>query len=88
MHLVQHAENLNLDTERFEREIDEEAHRERILADYESGRASGVEGTPALFVNGRRYDGAPDAATADLGDGELSVVARAYLKKLNDVLRG
>jgi protein-disulfide isomerase len=88
MHLVQHAENLNLDTERFEREIDEEAHRERILADYESGRASGVEGTPALFVNGRRYDGDPDAATADLGDGELSVVARAYLKKLNDVLRG
>ena len=47
-----------------------------------------MEGTPALFVNGRRYDGDPDAATADLGDGELSVVARAYLKKLNDVLRG
>ena len=29
----------------------------RIQQDIDSGEASGVQGTPAFFVNGRRYDG-------------------------------
>lgn len=29
----------------------------RVRDDFDSGVASGVEGTPALFVNGRRYEG-------------------------------
>jgi protein-disulfide isomerase len=37
------------------------SHDERIQEDFESGLRSGVNGTPTLFINGRRYDGAPDA---------------------------
>ena len=29
-------------------------HRERVLEDARTGRALGVSGTPAFFVNGRR----------------------------------
>jgi protein-disulfide isomerase len=32
-------------------------HDRRVLRDVESGLASGVRGTPALFVDGRRYAG-------------------------------
>lgn len=32
----------------------------KIQADFEGGLRSGVNGTPTLFINGRRYDGARD----------------------------
>jgi NhaA family Na+:H+ antiporter len=31
----------------------------RVRDDFDSGVASGVEGTPALFVNGQRFEGGP-----------------------------
>ncbi|MBP0589577.1 thioredoxin domain-containing protein [Paraburkholderia sp. LEh10] len=34
---------------------------ERIKRDFNSGLQSGVQGTPTLFINGRRYDGQHDA---------------------------
>jgi protein-disulfide isomerase len=37
------------------------SYDDRIQKDFESGLRSGVNGTPTLFINGRRYDGAPDA---------------------------
>jgi protein-disulfide isomerase len=37
--------------------LDDGVHDRRIARDVESGIASGVRGTPALFVHGRRYTG-------------------------------
>jgi protein-disulfide isomerase len=56
-HLVRFAEQLGLDTVRFVREVQEHAHHERIRDDFSSGVRSGVNGTPAFFINGVRYDG-------------------------------
>ncbi|MCI2419317.1 Na+/H+ antiporter NhaA [Saccharopolyspora sp. K220] len=38
-------------------------HLPRVAADIASGRASGVRGTPTLFINGRRYSGPLDEAS-------------------------
>ncbi|GAA1517418.1 Na+/H+ antiporter NhaA [Sphaerisporangium rubeum] len=51
------------DLERYARELgvepwlDVPGHLEHISADEESGRASGVRGTPTIFLNGTRYHG-------------------------------
>jgi NhaA family Na+:H+ antiporter len=55
--LVRFAEELNLDVERFERELDEHTHADRVREDFLSGVRSGANGTPTFFLNGVRYDG-------------------------------
>jgi NhaA family Na+:H+ antiporter len=55
--LVHLAEELDLDVERFERELDEHIHAERVREDFQGGVRSGANGTPAFFLNGVRYDG-------------------------------
>jgi protein-disulfide isomerase len=52
-----HAEALGLDLARFDRELAAHAHGARVRVDVESGRASGVDGTPTFFLDGARYDG-------------------------------
>jgi protein-disulfide isomerase len=59
-HLLMYAEELGLDVERFARELEEGAYRERVRGDFLSGVRSGVNGTPAFFINGVRYDGSWD----------------------------
>jgi protein-disulfide isomerase len=59
-HLVGYSEELGLDTVRFERELEEGIYRERVREDFMSGVRSGVNGTPAFFINGIRYDGSWD----------------------------
>ena len=44
-------------------ELREHTHADRVAADVESGRRSGVPGTPAFFIAGRRYDGFYDVET-------------------------
>ncbi|ELZ00854.1 formate/nitrite transporter family protein [Natrialba asiatica] len=55
--LVRYAAEIGLDTDRFVRELENGVHQERIEADVSSGAQSGVDGTPTVFINGRRYDG-------------------------------
>jgi protein-disulfide isomerase len=55
------AERLGLDLERFESDVADPATRDRIERDIETGLQSGVDGTPTLFIDGRRYDGPRDA---------------------------
>jgi protein-disulfide isomerase len=55
--LVAHAEALGLDAGRFERELREGVHAERVAEDYRSGAASGIPSTPRFFVDGQMYLG-------------------------------
>ncbi|MGB2710255.1 MAG: thioredoxin domain-containing protein, partial [Conexibacter sp.] len=61
--LVVYAEQLGLDPERFERDLAEHVGSGRVARDVESADLSGVSGTPAFFVNGRRHHGAYDVAS-------------------------
>jgi NhaA family Na+:H+ antiporter len=58
--LLELARELALDMDRFERDMRGDEARERVEEDIEEGRANGVTGTPTLFVDGVRYDGAWD----------------------------
>ena len=55
-HLVQYAVALNLDKERFVRDMTEHVHTNRVREDFLSGVRSGVNGTPTFFINGVRHD--------------------------------
>jgi protein-disulfide isomerase len=62
--LRKYAEQLGLDTARFERELTGRAYEARVQEDFMSGVRSGVSGTPTFFVNGSRFIGS-------WGDGTL-----------------
>ena len=55
--LAAFAEQLGLETERFARDLQNHAYHDRVRQDFSSGVRSGVNGTPAFFINGFRYDG-------------------------------
>ncbi len=61
--LLGHARDLRLDLDTFTEDLAEHRHAERIREDLASGARSGVSGTPAFFVNGRRHEGDYDART-------------------------
>jgi len=54
------AATLGLDMERFRRDLDSDETRRRVDEDLTEGRRNGVTGTPTIFVDGIRYDGAWD----------------------------
>ena len=51
-----YAEQLDLDVDRFNRELAEHVHAPRVREDFMSGVRSGVNGTPTFYINGLRYD--------------------------------
>jgi NhaA family Na+:H+ antiporter len=51
---------LGLDMERFERDLEDEDTRRRVEDDLAEGKRNGVTGTPTVFIDGLRYDGAWD----------------------------
>jgi protein-disulfide isomerase len=57
------AERLGLDLARFESDVADPDVMARIERDIETGLQSGVDGTPSLFVDGRRYLGPRDAVS-------------------------
>lgn len=61
--LVRAAAAVGLDADRVARELDDGTHAARVAHDEETGRAAGVDGTPAFFANGRRVTGAFDAGS-------------------------
>ncbi|MEA2700337.1 MAG: Na+:H+ antiporter, NhaA family [Myxococcales bacterium] len=54
------ASSLGLDMPRFTADLASEAVQARVAQDLTDGRHNGVAGTPTLFVDGIRYDGAWD----------------------------
>ena len=59
--LVGYARQLGLDVDRFERELDEHVHLDKVRADQREALELGVEGTPTFFVDGQRHEGFYDA---------------------------
>lgn len=77
--LRRYAESLELDVERFERELRGRLYEERVAEDIAGADASGVSGTPSFFVNGRRHHGAYDlqALTAAVAHARARAAAAA-----------
>lgn len=52
------AAQVGIDVKRMEDDMDSTAIRETVVRDVQDGNKAGVEGTPTIFVNGQRYNGA------------------------------
>ena len=50
-----------MDVYKFTADLNRPATAKKVRDDFDGGRRSGVTGTPAFFVNGRRYRGPADA---------------------------
>lgn len=59
-HIRDLAREIGLDMEKFERDVADPETRAHVEADVAEGRRHGVSGTPTIFVDGVRYDGAWD----------------------------
>jgi protein-disulfide isomerase len=69
--LIAYADALQLDIERFERELADRVYLPKVRGDFRGGVRSGVNATPTFFVNGSRYDrdwSNPSFFIAVLGD--------------------
>ena len=51
------ATRTGLDLKRFTADMDSERAHQTVLRDEQDGDKAGVEGTPAVFINGQRYNG-------------------------------
>lgn len=60
---IQYARTLQLDVDRFTRDMDSPEVAASVQADVERGKSVGVEGTPTLFINGRQLR--PEIVTLD-----------------------
>jgi protein-disulfide isomerase len=66
------AKNVGVDMKRFEADLDSPETKKTIAKDTEDGDRAGVEGTPSVYINGRKYNGALDLpAIRNVIDGEL-----------------
>jgi len=75
--LIDYAERLGLDLERFTTDLREHVGAVKVAEDVDSADLSGVSGTPTFFVNGRRHYGAYDIAS--LSEAVRAAGARATL---------
>ncbi len=54
------ARTVGLDMHRFQADLDSPETKKTVARDMEDGDRAGVEGTPSVFINGRKYNGALD----------------------------
>ena len=62
-HLLAYAGEVGLDVPRFDHDRADEEVMARIARDVESGEASGVSGTPTLFIDGALHEDGYEVAT-------------------------
>ncbi|MFF1878430.1 Na+/H+ antiporter NhaA [Leifsonia sp. NPDC058230] len=74
--LTTYADELGLDSRRFQMELNSGVYASRVDEDIESADLSGASGTPTFFINGRRHYGAYDAASLQIAVAEARDVAR------------
>jgi Na+/H+ antiporter NhaA len=58
--LIRYAAELQLDTERFVRDLRDHAYASRVAEDVDTADLGSVSGTPTFFINGQRHYGAYD----------------------------
>lgn len=58
--LAVYADELDLDTVRFKRELERQVYAKRVKEDVQSGSESGATGTPEFFINGVLHTGEYD----------------------------
>jgi protein-disulfide isomerase len=51
------AQTMSLSAEQLQQALEEGKYQKRVRADFSTGVRSGVNGTPAFFINGKRHDG-------------------------------
>lgn len=61
-----YAREIGLDMERFHADLRSPETQRRVDADREAGRSVEIQGTPTLFINGRRFAEAPSSLAAYL----------------------
>jgi protein-disulfide isomerase len=61
--LLAYAAQVGLDLNRFQVELARGTYAQHVREDFMGGVRSGVNGTPAFFINGRRHDGGFDLQT-------------------------
>lgn len=67
---VGYAKSLNLNTEKFKKDLSSPQWKEKIERDMADGKALGVRGTPTIFVNGRMLsDLSPEELTRRINEG-------------------
>jgi protein-disulfide isomerase len=71
-HLVRYAASLGMEMPRFEADLDQDAHRDRIERDIASGVALGLWSTPTLFLNGVIIDGDEESIIDAVGEAVCS----------------
>ena len=58
--IVEAARTTGLEMKRFEADLDSAETKKTIARDTADGDKAGVEGTPTVFINGQKYNGALD----------------------------
>jgi protein-disulfide isomerase len=56
--LIAFAANIGLDMNAFSSCFSSHKYSQRVTQDHDDGLKAGVQGTPAFFINGKKYDGA------------------------------
>ena len=72
------AQEAGLDMERFRKDIASGKYETHIERDINDGQQAGVQGTPTLFVNGKRYNG-------PISEAALKPILAAELKSSGQV---
>jgi protein-disulfide isomerase len=71
--LEKYAQELGLDMAKFKADLDAQKYKNQIQSDTQEGQAVGVNGTPAVFINGRKINGAyPWETFKKIADDELA----------------
>jgi|SRR5579871_4563516 len=79
--LEKYAAAIGLDLARFKADLDAERYKARIEADMKEGNDVGVNGTPAVFINGRKIAGAyPLETFQKVADQELAKTEKGGAK--------
>lgn len=58
--LLSLAKKIGLDTKALSEALEQGTYRDVVRKGFMGGVRSGVNGTPTFFIDGQRYDGAPD----------------------------
>jgi protein-disulfide isomerase len=71
--LEKYAQDLGLNMAKFKSDLDAQKYKDQIQSDTKEGQAVGVNGTPAVFINGRKINGAyPWETFKKIADDELA----------------